>query len=352
MARTSYEFRYYQIPAGDYVMALLGKGWEICYGADQPPDQLHFHNYMEVGYCYRGRGELIISERTYRYSGDMFSVIPENIPHTTNSDPDSICKWEFLYFDIDNFIRYEMKDCGMDPEALIRMVNRRGTLKSREHHPMLAGLIREIIEECRAKKPYSREILKAYIRVLVFSILRLDEEHEQLRLRTLRDSNYVGKGMRFIDSHYQEDLHVADVAAVCGLSESHFRRIFEKATRMKPVDYLNMVRVSKACEMLQKENLTMAEVSRKAGFLTPSSFNRNFKALTGMTPLSWRKTAQEGRVPDHLRVQARPGWRPSEWADRYRDIWARMEQQEQEQRAGSSGSEEDIKIGVTGYPHE
>lgn len=343
MPRTSYEFRYYQIPPGDYVMALLGKGWEINYGSDQPKGMLHFHNYMEIGYCYHGAGELIISDRTYRYGNGMFSVIPENIPHTTNSDPGNICKWEFLYIDIDNFIRYEMKDYTSDTAQLISMVNRRGTLKSNEHHPRMAMLIREILEECRRKEPYYKEVLKAYVRALVFSILRLDEEHEQMRLRTQRDNNYIVKGIHYIEDHYAEDIHVQEIADACGLSESHFRRIFEDSTDMKPVDYLNMVRITKACELMEKEDLPIADVSRRSGFTTASSFNRNFKTLTGSTPLAWKKQAQKDRHPGSLKVNARPGWLPSEWAERYRDIWARMEQQEN----STPDADVDIKIKVS-----
>ena len=58
------EYRYYEIPADTYVLPLLGKGWEQEYGVGIR-DMLHFHNYMEIGYCYHGDGELISEDRTY-----------------------------------------------------------------------------------------------------------------------------------------------------------------------------------------------------------------------------------------------------------------------------------------------
>lgn len=73
------EYRYYEIPADTYVLPLLGKGWEQEYGVGIR-DMLHFHNYMEIGYCYHGDGELIIEDRTYHYSGKQFTIIPANIP--------------------------------------------------------------------------------------------------------------------------------------------------------------------------------------------------------------------------------------------------------------------------------
>ena len=43
------EFRYYQMPAGSPILALLGQKWVQNYGNDV--DYLHFHNYLEIGFC-------------------------------------------------------------------------------------------------------------------------------------------------------------------------------------------------------------------------------------------------------------------------------------------------------------
>ena len=42
------EFRYYQMPAGSPILALLGQKWRQNYG--KGVDYLHFHNYLEIGY--------------------------------------------------------------------------------------------------------------------------------------------------------------------------------------------------------------------------------------------------------------------------------------------------------------
>ena len=44
------EYRYYEIPAGSPVLALLGDKWVQNYGREI--DYLHFHNHLEVGFCY------------------------------------------------------------------------------------------------------------------------------------------------------------------------------------------------------------------------------------------------------------------------------------------------------------
>lgn len=86
------EFRYYQLPPGSPILALLGEKWVQNYG-DRTADRLHFHNYMELGYCYYGAGDVVLGDDTYRFSGQQFTVIPSNFPHTTNSDPGNISRW-------------------------------------------------------------------------------------------------------------------------------------------------------------------------------------------------------------------------------------------------------------------
>ena len=38
-------------------------------------DYLHFHNYMEIGYCYEGSGVLTMGNRDVRFSGKEFFVL-------------------------------------------------------------------------------------------------------------------------------------------------------------------------------------------------------------------------------------------------------------------------------------
>ena len=70
-------------------MALLGEKWRQNYGRDI--DYLHFHNYLEIGYCHEGKGAMVIGDDEYYFEGEgELTVIPSNYLHTTNSDPGNI----------------------------------------------------------------------------------------------------------------------------------------------------------------------------------------------------------------------------------------------------------------------
>ena len=48
------ELRYYYMPAGSPILPLLGERWVQNYGTGI--EDLHFHNFMEIGFCYYGEG--------------------------------------------------------------------------------------------------------------------------------------------------------------------------------------------------------------------------------------------------------------------------------------------------------
>lgn len=88
------ELRYYKMPEGSPILALLGQKWVQNYGNDV--DYLHFHNCLEIGFCYEGQGFLILGEDKVQFHGREFTAIPSNYPHTTNSDIGTISRWEYL----------------------------------------------------------------------------------------------------------------------------------------------------------------------------------------------------------------------------------------------------------------
>lgn len=310
------EFRYYEIPDG-YVLPKLGDGWEQEYGLDEAgmthPWGLHFHNCCEIGYCYRGHGVATITDHNYRYDDEeMFTIVPANIPHTTNSDSGCMDLWGWLFVDMDAFVHNEMKGLSISPEEILRRLNRRGVCDTAVHNPRCAALIRLMMEECKNDGPYHEESMKGYLRALVIETLRMVQERDNGK-RSVKYNRYVEKAAQYISMHYAEDIRIKQLARSCGLSESHFRRIFDESVGMTPNDYINMVRIDKACDMLLKEDLAMSEVCERAGYQTASSFNRNFKALTGMSPLQWKnKGSREGVHLRNYKISAKRGWEARE----------------------------------------
>ena len=68
------EYRYYKMPGNAVFFALQGERWRQKY--EREIDFLHFHNFLEIGFCYSGSGVMTLGEQDYEYHGGDFTVIP------------------------------------------------------------------------------------------------------------------------------------------------------------------------------------------------------------------------------------------------------------------------------------
>ena len=93
------------------------------------------------------------------------------------------------------------------------------------------------------------------------------------------------------------------------MSETHFRRLFESYINMPPMEYLNLIRVQKACELMKKTNEPMEFIAQKCGFTTQSTFNRNFRKFLDTSPYQWKINPEnyEHKLLN-FRISALKGW--------------------------------------------
>ena len=229
------ELRYYKMPEGSPILALLGQKWVQNYGNDI--DYLHFHNYLEIGFCYEGQGFMILGEDKVQFHDRDFTVIPSNYPHTTNSDIGTISRWEYLFIDVEGFLDKFINN-SVKKEKIVQRINSRSLFLNEKENRSMAGKILKILD---------------------------------------------------ISDHYMEDLRIDELAEYCHISETHLRRIFTTYMKMSPLEYINTIRIQAACDYLKKTDQPIADIAHKCGFTTNSTFNRNFRQVTGMTPLEWRK---------------------------------------------------------------
>ncbi|MFR3320920.1 MAG: helix-turn-helix domain-containing protein [Lachnospiraceae bacterium] len=99
----------------------------------------------------------------------------------------------------------------------------------------------------------------------------------------------ITRALEYVGDHYDREIKIGDLAHLCHLSETHFRRIFARCMGVHPIDYVNQVRIRNACQLLKKTNDSIMEISIKCGFGSSAAFNRNFRKFMGVTPNEWRK---------------------------------------------------------------
>ena len=283
------EFRYYRMPEGSPLLALLGQRWVQTYGRDIY--YVHFHNYLEIGYCYEGEGTLTLGERDYRYTGGEISIIPKNYPHTTNSDPGTVSKWEYVFVDVEGLLEelYQKGGNVKRMKYLLHRINSQAIFRGIEEAPGIAKMVRGILDIMRDTKEFYLEEAKGLMVALLVCIARENPDDKGPVEISGKISIPVSRALDYITLHYMEPLKVEELAKWCHISETHFRRVFSTYMHMGPLEYINLVRVQTACNYLKNTDESMADIAGKCGFTTLLTFNRNFKQVTGVSPSEWRK---------------------------------------------------------------
>ena len=293
--RDKLEFRFYELPHGEKVLALIGEDWVGTYGHDDIC--MHFHILFEIGFCHHGRGLLTLGEKEYVYEDNMLSAIPANYPHNTFSEGEDA--WEFLFFDPAELLREMYPDNpGLQAEKL-GVINKRADLFRAEERPELAAVVQRLLQEVRDKKPYYQEAVGHLVKLYLLELIRIQEKRADESMWMMPSNSatiaQVAPSLKFMEAHYAEHLRAEDLAASCGMSEVHFRRLFKECLDMVPMDYLNLIRIQKACALINRRDCSMEMVAESCGFSSLSTFTRNFRKYLNTTPYQWKLNKERSR---------------------------------------------------------
>ena len=102
-------------------------------------------------------------------------------------------------------------------------------------------------------------------------------------------SNTVRKAVAYIQTHYHENISVDFISGYVGASRTYFSHKFKKEMLMSFTDYLNQIRIEKACRLLKTTLSTADEISRQVGFQDGRYFSTVFKKIMGCSPTAYRK---------------------------------------------------------------
>jgi AraC family transcriptional regulator len=92
-----------------------------------------------------------------------------------------------------------------------------------------------------------------------------------------------------LEAHLPERVDLAELAALAGLSQSHFSRAFKASTGMAPYRWQLDARIRRAQSLLIDPDATLDQVAEATGFADAVHFGRTFRKLTGAAPGAWRR---------------------------------------------------------------
>ncbi|WP_367718624.1 AraC family transcriptional regulator [Nitratireductor sp. GISD-1A_MAKvit] len=102
------------------------------------------------------------------------------------------------------------------------------------------------------------------------------------------DRERIDRVLLHIHMNYAAGISNGELAEIAALSQSGLHRLFCRHMRCSISDYVMRLRIGEACARLSSGDQPIGHVAEAVGYHTLANFNRQFKALRGMTPRAYR----------------------------------------------------------------
>jgi transcriptional regulator GlxA family with amidase domain len=114
------------------------------------------------------------------------------------------------------------------------------------------------------------------------------------RTRQVEDAA-IARSQEWIADHYMDAAPVAAMIRVSGLTERSFKRRFQSATGMTPLEYVHTLRIEEAKQMLETGDAPVEAIAQEVGYEDAGFFGRLFRRKVRLTPAQYRRRFQSLR---------------------------------------------------------
>lgn len=152
-------------------------------------------------------------------------------------------------------------------------------------------------------KPFNFEILESRIRNLIAQREKLHKvlsrqmgiKSSELTITSL-DEKFIQKAVKYVEEHIAEpEFSVEDLSRELGISRAHFYKKIMALTGKSPLEFIRTIRLQHAAQLLEKSQLTVAEVAYQVGFNNPKYFARYFKETYHVLPSAYASGKRRDR---------------------------------------------------------
>lgn len=250
----------------------------------------HYHPELELCYIHRGSGTRLVGDSVRPFADGDLVLLGPNLPHTwisqqyANPAPDNMQVFvvQFLpdllpeswlklpeWAGVAALLRQSARGVFV-PEGnryadqLTQLDEATGATRFVQLLALLADLAAEAQPETLASQQYAPV---------------LSHENER-RIQTV---------FSFIHTHFTESLSLAQIADIACMNGASFCRYFKKNTGQTLTDYINDLRINRACQLLLESREPIMSIAQTVGFNSFTHFNQSFTRRKGLLPSEYRQ---------------------------------------------------------------
>jgi len=256
---------------------------------DAPITRLHLHDALEIGYCHSGSGIFVIENKVLPFRAGDLCIINNREMHLAQSARNTVSAWTFVMVDPVRLLGPQVEEPEILSMAALCGPDFNNILRGSAHAEMARQAL-NTIQELSDRKPGYRAAVRAGIWGIMVGLHRLPNPTRPDSMPPVScGMERIAPALDHLARYYAQPFRVRQLADLCHVGVTHFRRLFQKATGLSPVQYLTRLRIRMAASLLESTSRKILDISLEVGYPTLSSFNRHFHSIMGDTPRKWRQ---------------------------------------------------------------
>lgn len=251
----------------------------------------HYHAECEITLALKGGTERLVGNNISPILPGDIVFIGSNLPHdyrnySASGAPITEVEAIFVHF-MPQLPGYEdwMERSSMTPVRRLFQRANQGLI--------VTGITRQTATRIVQEMMHVHGMKRVILLLQLLDLLSNSEDLQEISSAVLPQprpgtSDRITMACEFIASHLPEPIYVADLAAIVSLGKSAFSRLFKKSTGRTVPQYVNELRIARACLLLAETDLTVSQIAMDCGFVSPAHFQRQFREHQNCVPLTYR----------------------------------------------------------------
>lgn len=239
-------------------------------------------------YCIKGSGKYQVNGKQYEVKANQYFILPAKLPHSyasNNNDP-----WTIYWIHFRGLQAPYYAEGATAPVTVSTNLNSRIADRNAIFEDIFMTLSDGYtIENLR----YTASLLHFYLGSLRYlPIYRrchkkdgMDNKKEELVI--------TNAALKYMEENLGKNITLHDIANYTGYSISHFSMIFKNNTGHSPLSYFNIMKIKKACELLETTDMKINQISCVVGIIDSYYFSRLFTKIVGISPKKYRISLNE-----------------------------------------------------------
>lgn len=256
---------------------------------------LHWHDDWEIIYFIRGNAIFYIGSETVKPEPGDLLFVNKGLIHTGFAEDEDPVEYHAVVFHT-ALIGNSMADAYhmqiTNPYISGKSYFPMHLPANDASYPPVAAIVKQLIHEYKQKEKGFQLAIRSMLQLLLVQLSRcfqLQGPSGSANPLGAEQTEKFKELIAYVEQHYPEKLTVQQAAGIVNLSEYHFCRTFKKITGKTFVEYVNLLRINAAEQLLIHSTDPVTEIAFNVGFGSVNYFSQMFRQYKRHSPSQCRK---------------------------------------------------------------